>query len=195
MESLPEEVVSIILHMNGPEDRNRARLLCKLYSRLVKPSVYRYEQLLNLNVLCVLWKNIPSKRMELKRELKYDSSEVKMILVCKDERPSIYNLESVLGCLRLIAIVSDNRAGSYSYYSNYRLVEVDQSLLNELTEDYKYIGDKITRVEVPRLEELKSNDITLEGNSAIMIHFNTKILRLACDFTDCYYPETIWEFL
>jgi len=98
----------------------------------------------------------------------------------------------------------------YSWYDNWKLVEVD-SLPEELNSTYKSIGSKIIDVSFEGIEE-EDGRISADMNKwinavgkggwgpaegkeyfFITITTKTKIIKLGTVYCDCHYPETIWN--
>lgn len=105
-----------------------------------------------------------------------------------------------------LGVVSDNQ--DYSWYSNWRLVELDQE--PERNEDYKAIGEEILDIESEY--DLDDNDISAEMEKwiaavgegdwgategayygLVKVKTQTKVLDFGTEYNDCHYPSTLWD--
>lgn len=113
--------------------------------------------------------------------------------------------EDVLAA-RPILVVCDNKAGSYSYFSSWRLVELPKDYKVELTPEYKAVGSIIQTIYIPKggvIETTIDDYDTIElgeivqknGKTGFSIDCGIKQIILDIDKTQIHYPDTIWDFI
>ena len=83
-------------------------------------------------------------------------------------------------------IVLHTRNENYSWFSTWYITEAEEPLPRD--DRYKSIGETINSV------ELKHDNESVESWTAL-IKTNTKTIRLGVDWTDSYYPGSIWDVI
>lgn len=173
----------------------------------------KYSELLGKRLIGFM--SLEDIQKDLKEQLKTKNHDNNIFGYNTDFVLVLFLGDDILNCQRIL-LVSDNESGLWHWYTNWRLIELDNDISLEMDSTYKSIGEKINSIAVQSDDPnvLENDNINAdmekwiaavgkgywnakEGENYFYAHIktNTKTLSLGTVYHDCHYPDCIWEFI
>lgn len=158
---LPYELISIILHKLPYTDKHRCREVCSFWSKLVDRRILTFGDLIGKDIVGfsdtpddpIFMNNFYQKKSKswIDATIKEDPdgcySESKPCLILYIRDTKYMGMDDTFLHPRLVALINDhNPKRGYDHYANWRIREIPEYWICDLSDNFKYIGEKINNI-------------------------------------------------